>query len=267
MFIHTRILRVNDLYSFVLEMISKPDKQLNSVGYNHWEKGDEAAEMQLMINMNLTLYHQLNRGMSDSIELWVNILKRFEHLSITTATNVNEWLRSKKIQNEESMKTHIDGLRKLQDEYLNCEENLFDDDEMQWRAPMNIYKQLRLVACLVGCLVGCILTSIRIFFSFKQRSSAAAVFSGILPLKFKFNSVLHAIFSLVFFIFFLLFSLVWMLLFEKWNRLFVLVWWCGACCHGPCLWASLWQFFGNLQSSRRFHFIFFLTTIIYKKGL
>ena len=126
--IHTRILQVNDLYEFVLETILRLDKRMNSIEYNRWEKENEVANIQLIINMNLMLYYQLNKEMNDSIRLWVNILKRFEHLSVTIVANANERLKSKKIQLKELMKTHIDSFKKLQDEYMNCGENLFNNE-------------------------------------------------------------------------------------------------------------------------------------------
>ena len=107
------ILKVNNQYRYVDGSLLKPNPVLNLHGYVDWLRVDKLVNLQLGINMNISLYHQMKQGANILADMWVNVNCQFSHSNIIIIADVSERLRNKKIQSGESIRKHIEMIRML----------------------------------------------------------------------------------------------------------------------------------------------------------
>lgn len=124
-----QILRGNTWMGFVDNSLPKPLYGSDPRTIEKWEQVDSLVTTQLTANMDANLYSDLSNDFNTAAELWGLLHQRFGERPSMALSNASVKLRSKKIQPGESMKEHVQVLRDLRSEYVNCGRTL---SEFEW---------------------------------------------------------------------------------------------------------------------------------------
>lgn len=110
---------------------SEPKPKEGRSAIEKWETKDRNAKTQLVMNMDMALYNQLEEDeLQPSYCLWEEVNIRFEQNSAMARAGASQRLRTKPIKQGESMFNHIQALRVLRGELTNLGGKLDDEEWM-----------------------------------------------------------------------------------------------------------------------------------------
>lgn len=107
----------------------RPSSMEGRSAIERWEAKDRSAKTQLVMNIEMALYNQLEEDeLQPAYCLWEEVSTCFEQNSAMARAGASQRLRTRPIKLGESMFSHIQALHELREELTNLGGKI-DDDE------------------------------------------------------------------------------------------------------------------------------------------
>lgn len=111
--IQEMILRYHQWFDTVNGRTSPPDPDDDPETLLLWDKLDNLAKTQLALNMDFSLYGELQSEIGSAADLWKLLNERFGQRNVNSRTAASSRLHAKRLGDTETFKEHITELRKL----------------------------------------------------------------------------------------------------------------------------------------------------------